>query len=184
MLAYIFWHWPRPDIPQQEYEVRLEAFHRGMAEQPPAGFRRSLAWRVEGAAWLPDRRGYEDWYLLDDSGALDSISAGALAGGNRPRHDTIASLAAGGTAGLYKPARVPDATANGETAVWFGKPAGMTYGTLYSSLDAMEGIAAEGVWLRMLVLGPTPELCLLGDAAPALPAEWGTVAVRRLPVWP
>lgn len=184
MLAYVFWHWPRPDISQQEYEARLCRFHQSMTATPPAGMRRSLTWRVEGAPWLPDGPAFEDWYLLDDTSALDSISTGAVSGGNAPLHHAIASLAAGGTAGLYKPARVPEATASGETAAWFGKLAGMTYDALYSSLDTVETVTPDGLWLRMLVLGPTPEFCLLGDQAPALPSKWGSIVVRRSPLWP
>ncbi len=47
MLACVFWHWPRPHIDAEAYEESLVRFHRGLAANPPPGFRRSLSVRVD-----------------------------------------------------------------------------------------------------------------------------------------
>lgn len=35
MLAYIFWHWPRPGIASDEYVARQRAFHQALAARGP-----------------------------------------------------------------------------------------------------------------------------------------------------
>jgi hypothetical protein len=185
MLAYVFWHWPQPYIPQEEYEWRLAGFHKGLNENRPAGVQRSCTWRVDHASWLPRGLAYEDWYLLDDSRTLDVINTAVVSGVLQPLHDPIAALAAGGTAGLYQPARVTRAAVSAPIAVWFAKSDGMSYAHLYSVLDAIETATAARLWQRMLVLGPTPEFCLLQEEGGSpLPADWPSITVARSPVWP
>lgn len=180
MLVYVFWHWPRPDVSPQEYERALRLFHRELRDAPPAGMQRSLAWRVDGASWLPAGPAYEDWYLLDDAGALDTVAREAVSGAVGTRHDVAARLSAGGTAGLYRPARAPEGDVRGSRAFWFGKPPEMSYGDLFAQAPG----PAETLWMRMLVLGPTPEFCLLGTEETELPEGWDVVTVRRRAVWP
>jgi hypothetical protein len=179
MLAYVFWHWPKPGIAREEYEERLCAFHAGLAEEPPAGMISSSAWRLKGASWLSVGGVYADWYLLESSCALDTVNSGAVSGVHALRHHAIASLAAAGTAGLYTPVREKEAKTNGKTVVWFAKPQGMSYEELYSSLERIEGVEPTALWRRMMVLGPTPEFCLIGDEPPALPAAWSPSVVHR-----
>ena len=44
LLAYLFWHWPRPDVPADAYEAALIAFHRQLAAR-----------RTRGGSWRPPR---------------------------------------------------------------------------------------------------------------------------------
>jgi hypothetical protein len=180
MLAYIFWHWPRRDVNLVAYEARLRAFHHALGADAPAGLQRSLVWRVDGAPWLPPGPAYEDWYLLEDSGALDELNAAAMSGRAGRAHDPAAALAAGGTAGLYRPVRPGEVEIRGSSACWFPKPDGMIYADVYKTLVESPG----GVWVRMMVLGPAPEFCLLGDGAPDLPTEWEGIVVNRRAIWP
>jgi hypothetical protein len=183
MLAYVFWHWPRPDVSQKEYEGHLRAFHEGLAEERPAGLISSSTWRLDAASWLPSGNVYLDWYLLENSCALDTLNRGVVSGQNDSRHNAVASLADAGTAGLYAPARGAAATAEGQTTVWFGKPKGMSYDELYASLDRIDRLDAGSLWRRMMVLGPTAEFCLVGDELPELPPEWSPSVVHRELIW-
>jgi len=180
MLAFVFWHWPRSDVTREEYEAKLVAFHQDLGKTLPAGMRRSLTCRVTGAPWLPDESGYEDWYLLDSSAALDVINREAVSGNTGRFHDAAAALSGGGTSGLYAPPLTEEGAASGRLAVWFRKPAGMRYDDLYGKLE----VEPAALWRRMLVLGPTPEFCLLQPDGPSIPAEWGPTPVVREPVWP
>lgn len=186
MLAYIFWHWSFPGQSAGEYESALCEFHEALEVQedrPPMGFLKSLTWRIEGAPWLPGGSGYEDWYLLEDSAALDVIEETAVGPLERV-HREIASLAAGGTAGLYRPAHGVDAKARGDTVIWFTKPQGMSYAELNRQVAAIQQTWAAEQWLRKMTLGPTPECCLVGDGRADLPAEWRPVVVSRSRIWP
>jgi hypothetical protein len=179
MLAYVFWHQPRPDVSVDEYESRLRAFHEDLQWAPPPGLRTSLTWQINGAVWLPEGSGYEDWYLLDDSAALDVLNERAVAGPLGRVHDAIAALATNGTAGLYQPRQAIEGKAKGRSAVWFSKPAGMSYDALDREIEALPGAAESELWRRMMTLGPTPEFCLLGDDLPALSVAWAPIEVRR-----
>jgi hypothetical protein len=180
VLAFVFWHWPRTGVGREEYEMRLVAFHDQLAFAPPGGMERSLIWRVSGATWLPSGSGYEDWYLLDNSAALDAINRDAIARTLGEHHHAVARLSGGGTSGLYQPAQTAAGVTAGTLAIWFSKPAGMSYGDLFSRMDAGPG----RLWSRMLVLGPTPEFCLLEAESQPVPEEYGPLAVAREAVWP
>jgi len=80
MLAYVFWHWPEPQGNPAQYESRLLDFQKSLAASPPAGFRESAVFRVQGAPWLPTPgAAYEEWYLLEGSAALDPLNDAAVA---------------------------------------------------------------------------------------------------------
>ena len=187
MLAYVFWHWPRPDVSIADYEARMRTFQGALAADGPRELRAARAWRVAGAPWLPDGSGYEEWYLLDESAALDALNRGAVTGTLAEPHNTVAALAAGGAAGLYQMvtgnpgAPATPASLDGTAAHWFAKPSGMPYADFYARL----GEAQSRLWRRMMVLGPTPEFCLLSDDADSvMPAAGQPITVQRELVWP
>jgi hypothetical protein len=177
MLAYVFWHQPRSGVSPDEYESRLRAFHEDLQWAPPPGLRASLTWQIDGISWLPGGSSYEDWYLLDDSAALDVINERAVSGPLGRVHDAVAALAANGTAGLYQPRQ--GSSAQGRSAVWFRKPEGMSYDRLYREVAAFAALGNGEIWRRMMTLGPTPEFCLLGDTLPELPLAWQPITVQR-----
>lgn len=183
MLAYVFWHWPRPGVASDEYEERQRAFHQALAEHGPTALAASSLWRVTGAPWTHASVAYEDWYLLESSAGLDTLNAAAVSDLLRETHDAAASLAAGGTAALYAPVgpRAGLAPAlDGRLAHWFPRPEGQRYSAVYSRV----GPRLDHLWARMMTLGPAPEFVLLGDEAHPLPPEWRAQMTRRERLWP
>jgi hypothetical protein len=165
-LAYVFWHTRQPQVGRDEYEESHLAFHRALQANLPRGAQGARVHRLSSAPWLPTTRAapevYEDWYFLDDSAALDGINEAAVSGIRRGPHDRIARLAAAGIAGLYR-LRHGARAACGPHALWFAKPAGMTYPQLYERFDT--GKMGDALWMRQMTLGPTPEFCLHTNGA-------------------
>lgn len=150
VLAYVFWHRPRPDADQDAYEEAQRLFHREL-EGETACFR---------VASLPfeARSGYEDWYLVEDWAALGELNGRAVDRRRRESHDEAAALAAEGWGAIYGLLRgeplIPRAVE------WREKPRGRP------AAEHATSSRAEVVWRRQLVLGPAPELCL-GSRGPA-----------------
>jgi hypothetical protein len=175
VLAYVFWHAPGPEVGAAAYESALAGFHEVLRDDPPEGFVRSAALRVAGAPWLREGTGYEDWYLVEDFAALGDLNEAAVSGRRRTPHDAVAIHVGGGTGGIYSLwAGAPDPPSGPTT--WCAKAPGTTYDALGSSLTGT-------TWLRQLVLGPAPELCLPGDGRAPTGAD---VVVRTTAdaVWP
>jgi hypothetical protein len=159
MLAYVFWHWPQPGVDIGTYVEHLISFHRTFADNKPAGFRGSRVFRIRGASWL-DTKGdaFEDWYLLDDSAALDVINHAAVSGPCEEPHNLVAREAAGGTAGLYR-LRIGE-IGDARYAVWLAKPAGVSYPDFFSTLEPIITNAQGALWGRQMTLGPTTEFVI------------------------
>lgn len=183
MLAYVFWHWPRPGVPAAEYEALQRRFHAALKEAPSAGFMGSRSVSIEGAAWAGGGRAYEDWYLLEGSAGLDPLNAAAVTASRQAPHDAAAAAAEGGTAGLYS-LRLGVQRSAPWTATWFAKPDGMNYGALYTLLGDLVEREDGALWCRQMTLGPTPEFCLHTSGAVRLPAPLTGSALTGRPVWP
>ena len=182
MLAYVFWHWPIPDIDDASYRNLLQIFHETLKANPPRGFLRSVAFAVSR---LPlqttSQPGFEDWYLLEDSGALDVINHAAVSGVCEEPHNQVARYAAGGTAGLYRLRAGSEDLAGARYATWLSKPEGLSYADFYSSLESVTSEPSVGVWQRQMTLGPTTEFAFYG--AKVLESESITSNQLEL-VWP
>ena len=160
MLAYLFSHRPAPGVGPGEYEEVLREFHDRLATNPPRGFLSSLTYRVGD--------GYTDWYLIDDSAALDALNDAAVSGSRATSHHAAARLAVDGVGKLLVlAAGVHDPDAGVEMR--FAKPPGMSYAELYASLQTVISRTGTGLWRRMMVLGPPPEFCLTTPARLDLP---------------
>jgi hypothetical protein len=183
VLAYVFWHRPSTGVEPAAYEEELGRFHAALAESPPPGFRRSLTFRVAGTTWLSGE-GYEDWYVLAGSEALDPLDRAAVSSGVGICHDTVAGLAADGVGGLYRLRAGQEALEGAASAAWLGKPSGVSYEDLYARLAPWTSGAGAGLWGRQMVLGPTPEFCLRSPGPLDLPADLEPLAVRTTQVWP
>jgi len=112
-----------------------------------------------------------------------TVNDAAVSGPRKAPHDAVARLAADGTAGLYllqsgAPLAAP------RTAAWFGKPSGMRYAELFALLDPIVSGAGAGLWMRQMVLGPTPEFCLRSDQPVTLPPPIAALQLELTPVWP
>src|SRR5436190_17066242 len=103
MLAYVFWHTPAPSADRERYERLLIDFHKTLGAHAPPGFKASFVFRTQNAPWIGNGGpAYEDWYIIEDSAALDAINDAAISGPRKAPHDLVASLAAAGAAGLYQ----------------------------------------------------------------------------------
>jgi hypothetical protein len=174
MLAYVFWHWPGPEVDLVRYAERLAAFHRALRAAPPEGFVGSRVREVCEAPWVPAPQAFEDWYLVEDFAALGALERAAVTGTRRAPHDDAARLARGGTAGLY--GRVREGAADPIRAAWFAKPAGTPYP------DFLARVPPAELWQRKLTLGPAPEFCLSGGTPPEGAEGAITLQVKPLPV--
>jgi hypothetical protein len=145
LLAYLFWHRPRPGVEREEYEQAQRQF-QALLEGEAACF------RLE-ALPFDDGPGYEDWYLVEDWQALGELNAAAVDARRKGGHDRAAAMAADGWGGIYAsihgPASIP------AQARWAHKPRGE------STADFLAEIRDDTpVWQRQLVLGPAPEFCI------------------------
>jgi hypothetical protein len=191
VLAYVFWHAPRPDVAAEEYEHDQERFHRSLAHRRPAGMRGSMLFRVPELPWLAGG-GYEDWYLVDDWAALGVLNEAAVGRGHRTAHERAFRGFAAGCAGvlaLVEGSRRIEAIAGCRLAIWVARAVGVEPLELEELLgDGIEPGRAS-LWRRQLVLGPSPELCLLceepsaGVGARRLPQGWSARATTRESIW-
>jgi len=194
VLAYLFWHRPRPGSPVEEYEETLRGFHRSLAHLPPIGLRSSWSFRVAELSWLaapgPEGSapagGYEDWYLLEDYGALGVLNEAAVGRGHRTAHDHAARGLGAGAGGLYSLQEGEEgALRTAPLAVWVARAPGSAEPGLGELLGDGGTPGQTALWRRQLVLGPAPEFCLLAAEVPAgvspsrLPKGWSARAVAR-----
>ena len=173
MLAYVFWHWPRPTITKYDYLQKLSLFHDSLAANPSEGFSHSIVFEIPNPPWLKaDSIAYEDWYLVEDSASLDKLNFAAVSGQNEQPHNTVAVEAAGGIAGLY---RLKQGEISGlacsRFALWFAKSSAVTYPDLYAKFSALTFQPGVGLWCRQMTLGPTTEFCLRSEEQLSLPPD-------------
>jgi hypothetical protein len=187
VLAYVFWHRPRPEADVDGYEAALVGFHRSLAHSRPAGLEASASFRVAELPWIEgEGTGYEDWYLLDGFSSLGVLNEAAVGRGHRSAHDHAARQTALGTAGLY-------ALQDGDTKAWEQGVVGVwVEREPGSAAPALGDLLADGVapepaclWRRQMSFGPAPEFCLHASQTPAgvgegrLPAGWVARAIAR-----
>ena len=182
MLAYVFWHWKQPQVPAVEYETRQRAFHAALGAAPPEGFARSVSVAVTGAPWANDGgEAYEDWYLVRGSADLDPLNDAAVTASRSAPHDAAAAVVAGGAAGLYR-LRMGAALESPSVAHWFAKPAALSYAALWTLLAPLVEQSSAALWMRHMVLGPSPEFCLHARSELTLPPalEGLVLSLRRV----
>ena len=175
MLAYAFWHWP--SNPGNDYDQRMRKFQAALAAEPPPGFRGGVTFRHEAAPWLPGEA-YLDWYLVDGFADLQALNDAAVSASRKGPHDDVAAVAAGGAGGVYKLRSGPAEPRFARVAHWFHKPAGMRYDELFKHVEGLPG----SLWMRQMVLGPSPEFVLFALANIALP--FPAVRANLFSVWP
>ena len=185
MLAYVFWHWPRPDHLAAEYERGQRAFHRALAHAAPRGFLSSLTFRIDGqAAWLGGSPAYADWYLVDNSAALDPLNVAAVSGVCEAPHMQVAQAMAAGAGSLLglhaesAPPQLPSV----RHMTWLTKPRDMPYVTFYATVAALPHAEQSTLWRRQMVLGPTPEFGLLSSDPPVAPPALQPLSLSLNPI--
>ena len=171
MLAYIFWHWPQADVDAEVYRTHLLEFHETLARNKPPGFHSSAVFQISGASWLKELgSAFEDWYLVENSAALDPLNDGAVSGACEEPHNRVAREAADGTAGLYRLRLGTLKLADARSATWFSKPPDLKYRELYDRLQPGVDDNGAALWGRQMTLGPTTEFCLISPTGVKLPA--------------
>jgi hypothetical protein len=147
LLAYVFWHRPRPGIPPEDYERAQRAFHVRLGIE-------SASFRLERLPFDPGA-GYEDWYLVETWAHLGALNAAAIDDHHRPEHDAAAALVGPGWGAVYACVRGEHMVPEG--ARWLEKPRGRELDAVLAELGG-----PAPVWQRQMVLGPAPELCVAG----------------------
>ena len=176
LLAYLFWHQPTADQPVEDYERALIAFHRRLQDVAVPGLVASGSARVSGLPWIAGD-GYEDWYAVDDYGALGVLNDAAVDAAHADAHDLVAFAAGFGAGGLYALERGTIDTPAGYS-VWLTKPSGVTYPDLREQLAVHAAGETVTVWRRQMVLGPAPEFRVTADRELAMPGVMAPVACR------
>ncbi|HUZ86580.1 MAG TPA: hypothetical protein VNF26_06465 [Candidatus Baltobacterales bacterium] len=152
------------------YEAALRAFHASLAAARPQGFGGSCSYRIGG--------GYADWYLVDDSAALDRLNEASVGNRARASHDMVAHISSEGAGKLLTlVSGEPRSESGFETR--FSKPRGMTYRELYERLNSLTARPDVTLWRRMMVLGPPPEFCLASRSELELPIEMSPETLSR-----
>ena len=126
---------------------------------------------------------YEDWYLVQDFGALGLLNEAAVSASRAAPHDTAAAVAAGGAGGLYG-LRGGVALRQLQYAHWFGKPDGMSYSALFAQLAPVVEHVEGALWMRQMVLGPAQEFCLHAAAPISMPAVFSVLVMPLRQAWP
>ncbi|HEY2961597.1 MAG TPA: hypothetical protein VGJ37_04240 [Pyrinomonadaceae bacterium] len=182
MLAYVFWHWPQSSVDPETYVAHLESFHRTLTANKPNGFQRSAVFRIDDADWLQTRgAAYEEWYLLDDSAAMDPLNDAAVSGACEEPHNLVAREAAGGSGGLYRLRSGQEVLREARFAVWLAKPDGVSYRNFFEALEPLTSQPNVALWGRQMTLGPTTEFCVHSQSPIQLPAGY---TGRQLPLTP
>ncbi len=175
MLAYVFWHQRASSVVREEYQEKLIAFHQTLRERKPQGFVCSMVLEIAQLPWMTkESEIYEDWYLVENSAALDPLDEAAVTGICQEPHHRVARLANNGTGGLYRwkektfdPVRLAGLC----SATWFNKPAGMSYEKLYELLRERREVPQDVLWQRQMTLGPAREFCWQSSQGSLLPEE-------------
>jgi hypothetical protein len=173
VLAYVFFHRAGSGVEIPPYETALRRFHAALTSEPPPGFISSTTYRIGN--------GYADWYLVDNSSALDRLNDAAVKGARSAPHDAAAHMSADG-AGKLLVLKSGSVRTEPGYEIRFSKPTGMGYPELYERLEPFTDRAEISLWRRMMVLGPAPEFCLVASSEQHLPDEMRPEIVRREPI--
>jgi hypothetical protein len=184
LLAYVFWHWKQAEITTKDYAHRQRAFHAALAAAPSSGFLGSFSVRLSHAPWAAGGGdAYEDWYLVQDFGALGLLNEAAVSASRAAPHDAAAAVAADGAGGVYG-LRRGAALRQPQYAHWFSKPDGMPYSDLVAQLASVVDHVHGALWMRQMVLGPAREFCLHAAAPVSMPTVFSALVIPLRQAWP
>jgi hypothetical protein len=169
-------------VSSKTYENALITFHRSLYNFGVKGYIGSQTFKIEGAYWMgASESGYEDWYLLKDSSVMDKLNQAAVSGSVKDPHNTAAHMATSLHAGLYVIKSPYPSFLSGKSAVWFTKPREMDLNQILSNYGNSNDNIGD-LWMRLMVLGPTPEYCIVSENRIELPENLHPVNVKRKPI--
>jgi hypothetical protein len=178
MLAYVFWHWPRPEVKAHTYQEDLITYHQTLLAHKPDGFHHTRVLLMEQASWLTrNEETYEDWHLVENSAALDPLNERAVSGPCQEPHRQIARWTQGSAGGLYHQVFGEADLLTVRFAYRFNKPTGMTYQALYELLQPLTQESKGTLWIRQMNLGPGPEFCFHSSEEIIFPASLPTLKI-------
>jgi hypothetical protein len=182
-IAYVFWHWPRPDISTEEYERKLGSFLRVLSEGKPAGLIEALSFRVDALPWSPQRGSlYEDWYVVESFSSLGGLNEAAVAGETRGPHDSIAKDYLKGAGGILKSIGGDLRLREARRATWIEKPIGPSYQSYHQEVAGIVGDRRTDLWRRQMVLGPSPQFCVHSEEALQFPENFRPIGTKMDPI--
>lgn len=185
MLAYVFWHRPRAAVSAAEYELALARFHEGLGRSACPGLISSAVQSTSALPWLDGQPGYEDWYIVQGSWALDPLNGFAVSGEMGVLHGAVAAMMDGGYGGLYAAGWAEDVHPRHSRVLWLTRPRGIDYRPVlepfFRSLSA-----PLAWWRRQMVLGPGAEFAVITPPEQELtaPEGWDALAADRTRLWP
>jgi hypothetical protein len=178
MLAYIFWHRPFARVDRGGYENALLSFQRDLVAQPSPGLIAAASFRIEPVPWLSSQAGYEDWYLLEGSWAMDPLNSFAIAGRSHASHDGVAAQSDEGRGGLYAHAGGEVSASPQSSVYWLSRPRGIHW---QAALAPVRAECPQAVlWRRQMVLAPAPEFAVEVPEGTAIEAPAGWQLVCRI----
>ncbi|MGC8515980.1 MAG: hypothetical protein ACP5OC_07605 [Thermoplasmata archaeon] len=180
MIGYVFWHQKIDSVASSDYEKTLKDFHEKLMHAGIRGYLGSVSLKIEGAHWIGSKKsGYEDWYYMTDSGVIDILNHGAVSGDMMPIHNNAAGLATGMHAGLYQLKSPSAKHKESQWCIWFSKPGGKSYDDFDRMIASAVPANSIDIWRRQMVLGPTPEFCIISDKRIDLDPETKPEYVKR-----
>jgi hypothetical protein len=185
MISYTFWHRLEESIHKSEHEARLINFHEILKQSKLDGYVGSIITRINGAPWFQEKssEGYEEWYIVTGSDKLDALNEIAVSGARKDPHDKAAQNALDMHAGLYQLRTGSLSDASGSNVIWFSKPQGTKYESLYNELPSYLKDVKASLWRRQMVLGPTSEFCITSEKKVDLPEKFKPLYVKRQVLW-
>jgi hypothetical protein len=182
-LAYVFWHWPRPEVSRESYEKRLAGFLAALSADGPAGLVQALSFRVDSLPWAAQPGGiYEDWYVVENFTALGVLNDAAISAGAKGPHDVIAGDYMKGAGGLLRTITGKLPLREARFATWVEKPIGPSYQSYYDDVAKIVGDRKTDLWRRQLVFGPSPQFCIHSVEPLEVPASLRPVTSRIAPI--
>jgi len=182
-LAYVFWHWPRPEVALRDYETKLASFMRSLNGARPSGLVEALSFRAEAVPWSPaPGRTYEDWYIVESFHALGVLNDAAVEGETKEPHDSIAKDYQKGAGGILRLVMGDFEPSLARYSTWIEKPIGPPYRSYYGEVSKALGDRKSDLWRRQMVLGPCPQFCVRSAEDLDLPASFRPTVSRLEPI--
>jgi hypothetical protein len=180
--AYVFWHWPRPEVSTASYEEKLASFLGSLASSKPRGLVQALCFRTGPLPWGPKGRLYEDWYVVEDFASLGVLNDAAVSGRTKGPHDSVAKDYMKGAGAIFKMVHGELPLVESRFATWIEKSVGPSYESYYDGVSREAGMERTGLWRRMMVLGPSTQFCLHSGKKLSFPASYRPITAGLEPI--